>query len=143
MEPEKERDFARTPEALEIAGSEYPVWNNGVARAGLFAPDTVPGQARVFTVDDILITRIFQAFLDVGAKPMWAARIATAARMALEQYDDPERLSFWKIRGKGGKPDMQVGPAAPAGADVVFEVPLEKWRADIRRQLRKKYKAEK
>ena len=117
-----------TPDALKMAGVTYDQWNNAVARAGLPAPATVPGRTRNFTVDDIIVLQVFQGFLDIGATPQWAAKIATAVHVALAANPKAKSIAICKEIRADGSPDMVVYEKPPPGADVVFPLDLRKYR---------------
>ena len=122
-----------TPDALKIAGVDPVRWNNAVARAGLPAPATVQGQARTFTVDDIIVLQVFQGFVDVGATPQWAAKIAHAVHTALRQNTKARAISICKEIRADGTPDMVVYEKPPPDANVIFPMDLQRYRRTLAR----------
>jgi hypothetical protein len=125
-----------TPDALKIAGIDPVRWSNAVARAGLPAPATVPGRVRSFTVDDIIVLQVFQGFLDIGATPQWAAKIAYLVDTALKRDPKAKSIAICKEVRANGQPEMVVYEKPPAHADVVFPMDLERYRRVIGRSLR-------
>jgi hypothetical protein len=127
-----------TPDALKIAGIDPVRWSNAVARAGLPAPETVPGRTRTFTVHDIIVLQVFQGFLDIGATPVWAAKIAAAVHTGLARNPRAKALSICKEIRANGSPDMVVYEKPPSGTDVVFPLDLGKYRRVLGRSLRER-----
>ena len=127
----------RTPDALKIAGVYLTDWSNAVRRAGLPAPPVGPERLRSFTVDDIIVLQVFQGFLDVGASPRWASKIARLVDTALKRNPTAKSIAICKEVRANGQPDMVVYETPPRGADVVFPMDLERYRRVIGRSLRR------
>jgi hypothetical protein len=96
----------------------------------------VPGRVRTFTADDIIVLQVFQGFLDIGATPQWAAKIAHLVDTALKRNPKAKSIAICKEARANGQPDVVVHEKPPVDADVVFPMDLERYRRVIGRSLR-------
>lgn len=84
---------ATTALACEIAMTNPDRFNEAVS-AGYFpcAPKTTPGKARRFDVNDIIVLRLYQRFLDAGLSPVNAGNKACHIRDFLTTHPDADQV---------------------------------------------------
>ncbi|MDK8871609.1 hypothetical protein [Paracoccus sp. SSJ] len=88
---------ATTALACEIAATHPDRFNEAV-HAGFYpcAPKTTPGKARSFDVNDIIVLRLYQRFLDAGMKAESAGHKACAIRQFLETHPEADQVYIVK-----------------------------------------------
>ncbi|MFN4158614.1 MAG: hypothetical protein ACK4GO_09450 [Gemmobacter sp.] len=94
---------ARTKLACNIAGID-PARFNELVHFNKYpcAPDTTPGSARVFDVDDIIALRIHVMLTDIGMSQEGAGHIACNVLRLIQNNPEAEVVSYLKAsNGKG------------------------------------------
>lgn len=84
---------ARTKTACRIANVDPDRFNEAV-HAGNYpcAPQTSPGSARVFDVDDMIALHVYSRLLSQEIPPRRAGHIACSIRAILQEYPDTDRV---------------------------------------------------
>jgi hypothetical protein len=136
-----EEPTLETAEALKASGVSMKDWTNALHRGHYHHAPPVHGNARSFTIDDLVAARIFGVFLSVGASTYWAGLVGHRVLEALAKNPRLKKLSVWRVE-HDGKPDVLVQPTAPPGGSKIIDLPIDEYRRDCRRALREKVKQE-
>lgn len=100
---------ATTKLACAIANTHPDRFNEAV-HAGFYpcAPETVPGKARAFDVNDIIALRSYQRFLDNGMNAKAAGAKACAIRQFLAEYPEADQVYIVKTAFDDGRPGTML-----------------------------------
>lgn len=95
--PKTTRFKAATKLACTIAGVKTDRFNEAI-HAGFYpcAPETTPGRARSFDVNDIIALRLYQRFLDGGMSAKIAGHKACSVRNFLHQHPEADQVYIVK-----------------------------------------------
>lgn len=104
----------QSAEALDFAGVNR-VDFTAAHKRGLvpWAPPTVNGVARVFTMDELIAAYCLGQLLERLIVPRHAYKIATDIHRQIKKDRGIRTLSAWKITGRNGKARVEVSDAAP------------------------------
>lgn len=115
--PKTTRFKAATKLACTIAMTNPDRFNEAI-HAGFYqcAPQTTPGRARSFDVNDIIALRLYQRFLDGGMSAKMAGQKACSVREFLRQYPEADQVYIVKTAfddGDGEKGQYREGYLLP------------------------------
>lgn len=125
--PKTTRFKAATKLACQIAHTHPDRFNEAV-HAGFYpcAPQTRPGKARSFDVNDIIALRCYQRFMDGGMSANMAGQKACSIREFLTQYPDADQVYIVKTAFDDG--DAEKGKYQPGTLLPDFDVKAQHLR---------------
>ncbi|KUF11670.1 hypothetical protein AVJ23_07945 [Pseudoponticoccus marisrubri] len=120
------RSGVRTKKACEIARVD-PARFNEMVHAGHYpcAPQTRPGSARIFDLDQTVALKIFGNLLSMSVAPERAGQIACTAYQMFEGQQNVERLVYscdwsseWFLEEEGPFPQLRMSRALSLVLDI-------------------------
>jgi hypothetical protein len=122
----------RTGDALSIAGLPRKTWEDLLHRKRFDEAPAETTQSRRFSVDDVLCLSIVRHYLDTGAGPTMAGRVASAVRKELAKAG-PDLQTLWVVNTIDGTP-CRVMAQRPKGA-IADQIPVAELRQSIRQAV--------
>jgi hypothetical protein len=123
-----------TEDVLKIAGMTMQDYRDAVDRCGYTAPPLVSYARRVWDADDLLCLVWFDALVKQSKAPKThAGQLASGLRAALQRDPHARKLNLygWTVGEDARCCFARQRPADAPDAQVILEVPVHWWRANV------------